>query len=163
MEDIRDLLEGLKRTPRILSEFIKTIPLNKLELRRGAGFWTVAEHASHLAHVQPMLLERMERFITEEHPEFKPYIPGKDDEESDSPPRMSMASALDRFTELRCKQLALLEKVDDITWKRTAIHPEYELYSLYILVRHVLMHDHWHMYRMEELWLTRDGFLTRLE
>jgi hypothetical protein len=25
------------------------------------------------------------------------------------------------------------------------------------------MHDHWHMFRMEELWLTRDAYLTRLE
>jgi len=27
------------------------------------------------------------------------------------------------------------------------------------LERHILMHDHWHMYRMEELWLTRDAYL----
>jgi len=41
--------------------------------------------------------------------------------------------------------------------------PEYENYSLFILVRHILMHNHWHMYRMEELWLTRDAYLTKLE
>jgi hypothetical protein len=25
------------------------------------------------------------------------------------------------------------------------------------------MHDFWHMYRIEELWLTRDGYLTKVE
>jgi hypothetical protein len=25
------------------------------------------------------------------------------------------------------------------------------------------MHDYWHMYRMEELWLARDAYLTRLD
>ena len=47
-------------------------------------------------------------------------------------------------------------------WEKTATHPEYEQYSLIILARHILMHDHWHMYRMEELWLTRDEYLTIL-
>lgn len=41
--------------------------------------------------------------------------------------------------------------------------PEYALYSLFILARHILMHDHGHIYRMEERWLTRDAYLTKLE
>ena len=163
MNDIRDLLDALRRTPKILFEFVKTIPQDKLDLRRGDGFWTVAEHVSHLAQVQPMMLHRFERFMNEEHPEFVPYIPGKADEEPDTPPRMDTASALDQFAEYRDKQLLLLDSADDILWKRTATHPEYEAYSLYILTRHLLMHDHWHMFRMEELWLTRDAYLTRLE
>lgn len=163
MEDIRDLLEGLRRSPRILTEFAKTIPKNKLDLRRAEGLWTVAEHISHLAQVQPMLLERFERFIQEEHPEFIPYIPGMSEEAPDTPPRMGIASALDQFADYRGKQLVLLEGADDITWKKTATHAEYEAYSFYILTRHVLMHDYWHMYRIEELWLTKDAYLTRLE
>jgi uncharacterized damage-inducible protein DinB len=163
MEDIRDLLEGLRRAPKILTEFVNTIPEGKLDLRRGEGFWTIAEHISHLAQVQPMLLERFERFKNEEHPEFIPYLPGKGEEEPDTPSRMSVDAALDQFAEYRLKQLALLEKIDDITWKRMATHPEYESYSLYIFARHVFMHDYWHMYRMEELWLTKDAYLTKLE
>ena len=76
---------------------------------------------------------------------------------------MSMASALDQFGRYRDKQLQLLKSAGDVMWERTATHPEYEAYSLYILTRHVLMHDYWHMYRMEELWLTRDAYLTKLE
>jgi len=134
-----------------------------MDLRRGEGFWTVAEHYSHLAQVQPMLLKRIERFMNEDNPEFVPYIPGGGKEEPDTPPRMSVESALDQFARYRASQLQLLESADDPTWKKSATHPEYEEYSLYILTRHVLMHDHWHMYRMEELWLTRDAFLTKQE
>jgi hypothetical protein len=75
---------------------------------------------------------------------------------------MSMADALDQHAHYRKKQILLLENADDITWQKTATHPEYETYSLYILTRHTLMHDHWHMYRIEELWLTRDSYLTKL-
>lgn len=162
MEDIRDLLEGLRRAPRILTEFTKTIPESKLDLRRAEGFWTVAEHISHLAQVQPILLERFERFINEKHPEFIPYTPGKAEEEPGTPSRMNISSALDQFTDCRDKQLVLLDGADDITWKKVATHPEYEAYSFYILARHALMHDYWHMYRMEELWITRDAYLTKL-
>lgn len=162
MDDIQNLLEALRQSPKILSAFVRTIPAEKLDLRRGEGFWTVAEHVSHLAQVQPMLLERFERFMHEDHPEFVPYIPGAAQEEPDTPPRMDMAAALDQFTNLRERQLKLLAGADDSTWKKTATHPEYEAYSLLILTRHVLMHDYWHMYRMEELWLTRDAYLTKL-
>jgi len=162
MQDIQDLLEGLRRTPKILSEFVKTIPEGKMDLRRGEGFWTVAEHVSHLAQVQPMLLDRFQRFINEDHPEFVPYIPGNGKDEPDTPPRMNMTAALEQFAQYRNKQLELLESANDIIWRRTATHPEYENYSFYILTRHTLMHDYWHMYRIEELWLTRDAYLTRL-
>jgi hypothetical protein len=162
MQDIPDLLEALRRTPRILSQFVETIPENRLDLRRGDGFWTIAEHVSHLAQVQPMLLKRFGRFVNEENPEFVPFLPGKENEGFDRPPRLTMAAALDQFALYRNKQLQLLESADDLIWKKTGTHPEFEAYSFYILARHVLMHDHWHMYRMEELWLTKDAYLTKL-
>ncbi len=162
MKDIPDLLDGLGRSGSILSEFVKTIPADKMNLHRGEGFWTIAEHVSHLAQVQPMLLERLQRFMDEDRPEFVPYIPG-DEEAEDRPAQMKLNVALESFAHHREKQLKLLVNVEDTDWQKTATHPEYELYSLYILVRHILMHDHWHMYRMEELWLARDAYLTKLE
>lgn len=163
MQDSRNILAGLKQTPDILSAFIASIPAAKLDLRRGEGFWTIAEHVSHLAQVQAMMLGRLQRFMTEDHPEFIPYIPGREQEEPALPPRMEMTEALAQFTASRKKQLTLLESADASTWQKTATHPEYELYSLYIVAQHILLHDYWHMYRMEELWLTRDAYLTRVE
>ena len=162
MNDIPDLLDGLGRSGHILSQFVNTIPADKMNLRRGEGFWTIAEHLSHLAQVQPMLLERLQRFMGEDRPEFVPYVPGSDEAEA-RPPHMEQKAALESFAHHREKQLALLKKADQADWQKIAIHPGFELYSLYILVRHILMHDHWHMYRMEELWLTRDAYLTKLE
>lgn len=163
MQDRFDLLEGLSRAPGILSEFVKSIPEERLDLRRGKDFWTIAEHVSHLAEVQPMLLDRFERFINEEHPEFVPYIPGDAEDEPDTPARLTIADALDQFALYRDKQLTVLKSADDRIWQRNATHPEFNQYSFTILARHLLMHDYWHMYRMEELWLTKDNYLTALE
>jgi hypothetical protein len=99
--------------------------------------------------------------MDEERPEFIPYIPG-DGEAEDRQAPMEIDVALEFFIRHRAKQIALLEQADDADWQETGTHPEFELYSLYILIRHILMHDHWHMYRMEELWLTRDAYLTKL-
>lgn len=163
MQDRPELLAGLSQVPKILSQFVQSIPENKLDLRRGKNFWTIAEHISHLAEVQPMLLERLERFVNEAHPEFVPYIPGDAKEKPDTPAQLTMADALDQFALYRGKQLTLLKSVDDHIWQRDATHPEFDQYSFSILVRHTLMHDYWHMYRMEELWLTKDDFLTTME
>ena len=162
MQDIPALMKGLENTGPILTEFVRSIPTEKMNRRRGEGFWTIAEHISHLAQVQAMLLERLQRFMAEERPEFVPYLPG-DDEPETQPPHLTPDQALEVFARDRTRQLALLAKADEAVWRKTAVHPEYELYSMHILVRHILMHDHWHMYRMEELWLTKDPYLTKLE
>lgn len=159
MKDIPDLLEGLDRSPRILSEFVRSIPAEKISKRRDEGFWSLAEHVDHLAKVQPMLGGRIERFLKEGRPEFVPYIPSED-ESSTPPTEIDIDAALDDFSRERKKQRDHLRSADAAAWEKTAAHPEYERYSLYILARHILMHDHWHMYRMEELWLTRDEYLT---
>ncbi|SPF39253.1 DinB family protein [Syntrophobacter sp. SbD1] len=163
MQDKIDLLEGLKRAPGILSEFVKSIPEERIFSRRGEGFWTIAEHVSHLAEVQPMLLDRFQRFMDEDRPEFVPCIPEDGGDEPVRTVYSSVSDALDNFALCRNKEIDLLESARDIMWHKRATHPEYESYSLYILARHTLMHDFWHMYRIEELWLTRDAYLTKLE
>jgi len=162
MKDIPDLLEGLKRSAGILSAFVRTIPADALHRRRNRDCWTPAEHVSHLAQVQPMLLERLQRFRDEDHPLFVPYIPGEGEEEPDTPEVMAIDAALEQFSEYRDKQTDLLAAAGAATWEKTGSHPEFAYYSGYILARHILMHDHWHMYRMEELWLTRNEYLTQL-
>ncbi len=161
MPDRIDILDGLRRSGRILEAFVRTIPAEHLGRIRDEGCWSIAEHVSHLAQVQPMLLERILRFMREDLPAFTPYIPGAREAE-ERPPVVETTAAFEAFNQYRAKQVDLLESADDITWQKTGRHPEYAQYSLYILVRHILMHDHWHMYRMEELWLTRDAYLTKL-
>ena len=163
MKDRQPLLDGLSQAVTILAEFVATIPADKMNLRRGEGFWTINEHVSHLADVQPMLFERLQRFTTEEAPAFVPFIPDAGEEAASGPPNMETGAALAQFADFRQRQCDLLSRAEERTWLKTATHPEYEKYSFYILARHILMHDHWHMYRMEELWLTRDEFLTELQ
>ena len=162
MNDTKELLEALNLSGKILDELVASIPQELYEVRRRQNFWTIAEQVDHLANVQPMLLERIKKFQQEDSPHFVPYIPKDEDGKKDSR-KVDIKNALKKFKSWRTKQIELLKSIDHNTWKKSATHPEYQRYSLHILVRHMLMHDYWHMYRIEELWITKDEYLTTLE
>jgi uncharacterized damage-inducible protein DinB len=154
------LVEGLKLGPDILEDFLSGIPDEQLRRRRGEGFWSLYEHAEHLAVTQLMLFKRLERFVKEDRPEFVPYFPDKEERrEKKAKPVGEIVQAYRRWRE---KQLRLIQGGDMALWEKTAIHPEYEQYGFKILVRHILLHDSFHLYRMEELLLARDEYLTEM-
>lgn len=174
------LVETLRAAPDVLADLVRSVPAGRLDVRRRPHFWTIRDHIVHLADVQPMLLGRIERFRDEEHPSFIPFIPddaeaddgeGGEPESAGEPPDggarstepQSVEAAVEAFRECRDRQIRLIESLSAEVWERRASHPEYSLYSTSILIRHIAMHDHWHMYRVEELWLTRDEFLTEVE
>ncbi len=159
MKDIPEILEGLRHAPAILRGLAAQIPAPIMERKRCDDCWTIAEHILHLAQLQPMFNERLRRIIDEEQAEIIPFLPGKD--ESAAPKReKNVDTALEVFSEQRILQVKMLESASPQIWCKTAVHHEYEPYGLYILARHILMHDHWHMYRMEDLWLTKDAYFT---
>ena len=157
MERIAEIMDGLHKSIGIVTELIKSVPESRLLARRKEGCWSVAEHAVHLGAGQKMLYERMDRFFKEDVINITPYFPP---EETDAPlPGMAdVEEALQMFATWREKQLELLGRAGEAEWNKKAIHPEYEAYTLYIVARHILLHDYWHLYRMEQLWLTTDAY-----
>jgi len=49
-----------------------------------------------------------------------------------------------------------LETLSPTGWTRTAEHGEYRTYSVFIMFRHLALHDFLHAYRIEELLLRPD-------
>jgi len=60
------------------------------------------------------------------------------------------------FPNLRKEFIDLVRSAPAEAWEKSGEHGAFSEYTLYINLRHTLLHDHVHMYRMEELWLTRD-------
>jgi hypothetical protein len=127
-------------------------------VRRIQDYWTVREHLEHLVICQAMLLGRMGQFLAEERPAMKPYNP-----DGAPPATKGIASLLDEFEALRAKQIALIEDASEAVWKRKGTHPEYRDYGFEILVRHTLLHDSFHMWRMEELWIMKEELIQELK
>lgn len=157
-----ELVRTLEAAPAILADLVRQIPRKRLEVRRRPDFWTIRDHISHLAEVQPMLLGRLGRFRDEEAPSFIPYLPSDEDAPKEEVAPLEVDAALKAFAEGRRRQIELIATLPEEVWAKPGVHPEFELYTASILVRHIAMHDHWHMYRMEELWITRDEYLTEV-
>ena len=160
MKEIESLLFSLSAAPAVATQFVRSIPETDLEVERLPGAWTIHQHISHLAHVQGMLLRRLERFKQEERPVISPYQPAAAGDSSPREPILGINDALDEFSFRRSRQIAVAESMPDEYWDREGEHPEYKRYTARILLRHILMHDYWHLYRVEELWLARDEYVT---
>ena len=126
---------------------------------RGPEHWSIARHLAHIAETQEMLFHRLEAFLENEHPRFDPFFPV--DEEADKR-EQPVEVLLGEFSSWRKKQIEIIEGAGEEIWLRSAEHPEYMRYGFEILVRHIALHDSFHMYRMEELWITRDEYLSEL-
>ncbi|MEO6094398.1 MAG: DinB family protein [Fibrobacteria bacterium] len=156
--DLDAILATLKNGPGMLQGLMAVVPEPMRRLHRIPGKWCIHAHACHIVDVQPMLIGRLRRFLDDPHPVFVPYIP---DGESGEAPLLAMdlRERLAAFPALRAEMVELIRSAPASFWEGRAEHPEYADYSPAILARHIMMHDHLHMYRIEELWLTRDAYL----
>lgn len=154
MKDLNNIIIGLEQSPAILKHMITDIPTVMLKVQRRKGKWTIHENACHLAQAEKMINNRFRTFVNEESPTFDPYIPG--DTVVDDLMQLDLEEEIENFITLRKDTVGLLKMFDQSIWKRKAVHPQYTDYDARILARHTLMHDHFHMYRIEELWLTKD-------
>jgi hypothetical protein len=59
----------------------------------------------------------------------------------------------------------LVSRLRELTpsdWRKTAEHGEYSHYSVFIMFRHLALHDFLHAYRIEELLLKREWIAESL-
>lgn len=155
-----DLLIGLSNNKNILKQFISIIKENDIN-KRIKDFWTIYEHIDHLVVTQKMLLGRVQQFIVEENPVMKPYIP--DEKPSVENNKKSARELVEEFIQLREMQIGIIKKAKRNVWQKEAIHPEYSKYSFEILIRHILLHDSFHMWRIEELWIEKEELIKELK
>ncbi len=149
------VIEALERAPGVVVPLVREMPEALRKRRPSPGKWSAHEHACHLAAVQPMFLERLALMVDQEHPTIRPYLPEKEHAE-DVLLAVDLDEALRRFQRQRGELVARLRSLRPADWDRTAEHPEYSRYSVFILFRHVVMHDMLHAYRIEELLLRKD-------
>jgi len=152
------VLTTLRTLPDVVEPWFRSIPADRLDLRRTPEAWTLREHLYHVAAVQGMLLGRMRLLRDEPSPKVVPYFPQNEPALADRYPSVDAAFA--EYRTRRSEQMALLEAVDDGVWSKPAEHPEYDRYDLRLVVHHLIFHEYWHFYRTEELWLTRPEYLA---
>ena len=79
--DLAMILENLGNGPGLLRSLVDRIPASIRRDHRIPGKWCIHSHACHIVDVQPMLTNRLRRFLAESSPAFVPYIPEGEDGE----------------------------------------------------------------------------------
>jgi hypothetical protein len=152
------IIVSLKNNVEILKTFLGNMSHDEI-MHRVKDYWTIYQHVEHLAESQKVLLHRMNLFLSEEKPVIKPYGPNG----NDAAVRLPIQSHVDEFERLRNQQIVVIRNAGEEVWRKSGEHPEFKKYSFDILVRHALLHDGFHMWRMEELWIKKDDLILDLE
>jgi len=149
------VIEALARAPDVVVPLVREVPTPILKRRPAPSRWSAHEHACHLAYVHALFFDRLELMLREPEPFIGGYQPGEQDAE-DMLLRMDLDESLERFVADRARLVKRLRTLSDADWARTARHEEYRAYSVFIMFRHVALHDFLHGYRIEELLLRPD-------
>jgi len=155
MESRTAVIEALERAPSLVLPLVREVPAIVLKRRPLPNKWSAHEHACHLAVVHRLFFERLDQILASPSPVITPYDPGHH-EPDDLLLRMDLTHSLDRYVEDRHRLVARLRQLGSAEWNRTADHGEYSHYSVFIMFRHLALHDFFHAYRIEELLLKKE-------
>jgi hypothetical protein len=134
------VISALDRAPLVILPLIREVPKPLRKRRPSVGKWSAHEHACHIAAVHPMASERLRLMLEHNHPTIRPYVPERE-HSPDALLSVDLEEALGRFKAERAGLVSRLRELRAADWDRTAEHPEYSRYSVFILFRHLVMHD----------------------
>ena len=148
--EIETILNALTETPRLLSELISEIDPELHKQRLIKGKWSIHENATHVTVGDIYgFQKRLKDFQKYDEPVFEPL--SGDNFSEFFFIELNLKDSLNEFFKIREETIELARKFNSNEWNKKAIHPEYKIYTPYIMLRHLLMHDHNHMYKIEDM------------
>jgi hypothetical protein len=154
-KEVQIVLEQLARGPGLVRQLIDEMPPELWKRRPAPRVWSAHEHAVHLPAVQPIMMGRLDQMLRDPAPAIKSYEPSRDDPD-DALLKLDLDTEMDRFDRDRAAMLDRLRQLTPAQWAITAEHDEYSHYSVFIMFRHLALHDLYHAYRIEERLLRRE-------
>jgi hypothetical protein len=146
---ISAVLNQLDRGPQLVRQLIYDVPPELRKRRPATGVWSAHEHAVHLPAVQPIMIGRLKQMLTDPTQPIKSYEPSRDDPD-DALLKLDLDAEMDRFARERTGMVTALKTLTPDQWETSVEHEEYSHYSVFIMFRHLALHDLYHAYRIEE-------------
>jgi hypothetical protein len=155
MDTTATIIDALDRAPGVVIPLVREVPSDVLKRRPAPGRWSAHEHACHLALVHWLFFDRLDQMLASPAPVITPYDPGTSDPD-DLLLKMDLDDSLEQYAEDRARLVERLRQLSPEEWARKAEHGEYSHYSVFIMFRHLALHDFLHAYRIEELLLKKE-------
>ena len=155
MSDTAALIAALENAPGVIIPLIREVPPEFLKRRPSPTKWSAYEHACHLSGTVEPFLARLELILSAPTP-FIRSIVNSPEVESGALLNIDLDESLDRYVSERASLVKRLKELSVEDWQRTAEHEAFSHYSVWIMFRHLLNHEMFHAYRIEELLLKKD-------
>jgi len=133
-----------------LAEALRGIDLGSLSDKTAPGKWSAHEQLAHLARYHQIFLQRIDRILAEESPEFPRYR-AEDDPEWPAWSGLPTQQVLARLSSMRAKLMARLQSLREEDFERTGMHAKFGKMSLSLWLEFFLVHEAHHLYVVFEL------------
>jgi len=155
MSNIATLISALETAPGVIIPLIREVPAGILRRRPSEGKWSAYEHAVHLSQSDASFRARLELILSEPEPFIK-VIENSAEDEAGAMLEIDLDESLDRYVRERAALVTRLKQLTPDEWQKTAVHEAFDHYSVFIMFRHLFVHEMLHAYRIEELLLKND-------
>jgi uncharacterized damage-inducible protein DinB len=144
----------LQRCETQLQDFLAValsgVSLDTLRASPAPGKWSAHEQLAHLARYHQIFLQRIERILAEQTPEFPRYR-AEDDPEWAAWTSLPTPQVLVRISSMRTKLMARLRSLSDEDFERIGVHPKFGAMSLSLWLEFFLVHEAHHLYVVLQL------------
>lgn len=129
---------------------LKGVSIDTLSNNVVPGKWSAHEQLAHLARYHQVFLQRIDRMLTEQAPEFPRYR-AEDDPEWPAWTSLPTQQLLVRISSMRAKLMARLRSLSEEDFEHTGLHPKFGAMSLSLWLEFFLVHEAHHLYVVLQL------------
>jgi uncharacterized damage-inducible protein DinB len=144
----------LQRCETQLQDFLTValsgVPVDSLSAKVVPGKWSAHEQLAHLARYHQIFLERIDRILAEQAPEFPRYS-AEQDPEWPAWSSLPAPQLLVRLSSMRAKLMARLRSLSEEDFERIGIHSRFGEMSLSLWLEFFLVHEAHHLYAVLQL------------
>jgi uncharacterized damage-inducible protein DinB len=133
-----------------LAATLKGVSVDTLSKNVVPGKWSAHENLAHLARYHQIFLQRIDRILAEQAPEFSRYR-AEDDPEWPAWTSLPTPQLFVRISSMRAKLMARLRSLSEEDFQRTGIHPKFGEMSLSLWLEFFLVHEAHHLYAVLQL------------
>jgi hypothetical protein len=155
VSDTANLISALETAPGVVLPLIREVPPQILKRRPSPGKWSAYENAIHLSQSDVAFRARLDLILTEREPFIK-TIENSPEDEAGAMLEVDLDESLERYTRERVSLVQRLKQLSPDEWQKTAVHEAFDHYSVFIMFRHLYVHEMHHAYLIEQLLLKND-------
>ena len=155
MSDTTTLIAALENAPGVIIPLIREAPPQFLKRRPSPTKWSAHEFVCHLSTFDVAFNGLLDLLLSASAHCIRSIL-NSPEVESGALLSVDLDEALDRYVRERASLVKRLKELSVEDWQRTAEHEAFSHYSVWIMFRHLLNHEMFHSYRIEELLLKKD-------